>query len=148
MLNQEMKRFRASAPQVACIRSSLFPVLAFFRCGCKCPFPIATEPKVPCSKPCRCSRTNEAEVGKGVSRKAECPFLLPCPKAKEKRFGLGGSMPPKSGDVASSGLSGTKTRFRFAFHEDGGGEVSQVTAKPGLVTGMDPGGLEGLAPFQ
>ncbi len=89
MLNQEMKRFRASAPQVACIRSSLFPVLAFFRCGCKCPFPIATEPKVPCSKPCRCSRTNEAEVGKGISRKAECPFLLPCPKAKEKRFGLG-----------------------------------------------------------
>ena len=52
-------------------------------------------------------------------------------------------MPPKSGDVTSSGLFVTKTRFRFAFHEDGGGEVSQVTAKPGLVTGMDPGGLEG-----
>ena len=52
-------------------------------------------------------------------------------------------MPPKSGDVTSSGLFVTKTRFRFAFHEDGGGEGSPVTANPGLVTGMAPGGLGG-----
>ena len=76
------------------------------------------------------------------------PFPAPMSESEGETLRTGGSMPPKSGDVTSSGLFVTKTRFRFAFHEDGGGEVSQVTAKPGLVTGMDPGGLEGLAPFQ
>lgn len=117
LLNQEMKRFRASAPQVACIRSSLFPRLAFFCCGCKCPFPIATEPKVPCSKPCQCSRIDEAEVGKGFSRER---ISLSCSHVQSEGETLRTewSMSPKSCDVIAFNLFVTKTSASFAFRQN------------------------------